>query len=211
MTTDPKSTSRLEAFVSWFINQGGYIHPSTELLYTPSRGVHLRVKPCAPLPASHLTPGTLVISCPHSASLSALNPQDSHPFFPCRLSAFAEADRGFFAQLLAEARPQVVAAVWLCVQWREGDGSWWREYLDVLPGIPRDVGGDVGGNVGDVERGLGEVDSPVWWTEEEVSWVRGTNLERGKIELEAGWRNEWERMEKEVTGWAARRGWVLDW
>lgn len=60
---DPKSIS--EDFETWFLANGGHIHPSIELASSPVDGHFLRVEYEQTIPAA-----STIVSCPHSLALS---------------------------------------------------------------------------------------------------------------------------------------------
>lgn len=192
------------------------MHPSLEFVYHPEAGVHLCV---ARTHAGPIARGTLAISCPHDVSLSALNAGringESWPRSTEGKDGGSE-PLELPEALRREARPQFVAAVWVAVQYALGERSRWRAYLDVLPGVPVDDG-DVeveqgGGGDGRAERrGLGELDTPLWWGEEERKWLQGTNLAKGIVDLGAGWEGEWRRWEEVVLDWGRRKGVDVTW
>jgi len=107
-----------------------------------------------------------------------------------------------------EARPQFVAAVWVAVQYLLGARSRWSAYFDVLPGLPNSNSNSLG-ETG--KRGLGELDTPLWWSAEERAWLQGTNLARGVADLEGMWEAEWERWEDVVGTWASGQGLSITW
>jgi len=183
---------RLESFATWFTTKGGFIHPSVELVHSSVEGVHLRVKSS---PSALISSDTSIIRCPHSLTLSALNAINVPPLFPARDSTTA-----LPKNLLIEARPQSVAALYLALHWIERDRSWWAAYLKCLPGPP-DVDWD----------GIGVIDTPLWWGNEEKAWIAGTNLERGASVLEALWRQEWERFGTTMVTWGNERGVAFTW
>lgn len=199
--------TRLEAFKSWFTANGGYIHPLAELAADPARGVHLRVRQSGQQKlasngaAKSIPKGTKIISCPHSLSLSALNARDYPPLFPIRPTDATSLAINLPKQFLQEARPQCVAAVLLYAQSVSSKESFWKEYLDVLPSAP---------SVDEDAAGL-ELDSPLWWDEEELSWIQGTNLGKGRQDLMNVWRGEWERWKPVVSEWTGGLGWEMSW
>ena len=60
---EPSSTS--VDFETWFLTNGGYIHPSIELASSPSSGNFLRV-----IPENVIPTASVIVSCPHSLALS---------------------------------------------------------------------------------------------------------------------------------------------
>lgn len=215
---------RLSTFTTWFTTRGGLIHPSTELVHTPDQGVHLRRKPAAST-VLDLRSGEIVIQCPHALTLSALDVwgvtvPDQPP--ADEFAAKRDGNGGKSKRLelppelvVSAPRPQCLAAVYLCLQFDLGRESRWSPYLDCLPGLPagsRELSEDAKGEKG---CGIGEVESPVWWNQEERSWIEGTPLERGLEMLEGLWKVEWEDWGREVGTWVERKGerngWGLDW
>ena len=199
VSPSPTPTATLTSFKSWFNSRNGQLHPSVDFTYSDAAGVTLRVRPdfVGTLPA-----GTLVISCPHEGSLSALNAVGEEglggALWPGDGGGMegqdgADADDEIQALseiLLKEARPQFIAAVWVAVQYLLGERSRWSAYFDVLPGLP--YSSSSAGTAGE-RRGLGELDTPLWWCAEEREWLWGTNLARGVSDLEGMWVAEWGR------------------
>lgn len=60
---DPETSSN--DFETWFLANGGYLHPSIELAASPSDGNFLRVKP-----SRSILSGSTIVSCPHNLALS---------------------------------------------------------------------------------------------------------------------------------------------
>lgn len=203
--------SRLEAFWTWFVASGGYVHPAAEFLYTADKGVHLRVKP---VPSgstgdvqSAISPGTRIISCPHSLTLSALDAcgssilpsryQGDQPFTSLNCQSIV-----LSPDVIASApRPACLAALWLCVQRSMGRRSHRKPYLDCLPALPRDDSSAV-----KFDSILAEIDTPMWWTREERSWFEGSPLQTGVNVLERLWVDEWNSWGPAVNKWAASAG-----
>lgn len=105
------------------------------------------------------------------------------------------------AELRQRARPQFVAAVWIATQYLLGEGSFWARYFDILPGLPEVVPAGAAQAVPGLRRGLGELDTPLWWDEEERGWLQNTNLAKGIADLEGVWTEEWKRWASVVEAW----------
>lgn len=58
-------SSTLDDFETWFLTNGGYIHPSIEIASSPSCGNFLRV-----VPENTVHSASTIVSCPHSLALS---------------------------------------------------------------------------------------------------------------------------------------------
>lgn len=195
----------LQAFKSWFAAHGGYTHPNLDFTYGREAGVTLHVKsfytgtfPC----------NTLAISCPHVLSLSALNAGNiGGQVWSASQASHDRADEVLELpeRLRQQARPQFVAAVWVAVQYLLGEKSAWSPYFGVLPGVPADDAEKL------PETGLGEIDTPLWWSMEERAWLNGTNLAKGIADLEAVWVREWAEWENAVKEWGKGVGLDVSW
>jgi len=127
----------------------------------------------------------------------------------------AEPKRKTPLELLAElrhhARPQFVAAIWIAAQYLLGEESLWARYFDILPGLPEFVSDGAAQDVPGLKRGLGELDTPLWWDEEERGWLQNTNLAKGIADLEGVWEQEWKRWESVVEAWGEEVGVRVTW
>jgi hypothetical protein len=195
----------LQAFKTWFAANHGFIHPDLDFTYAPEAGVTLHVK------SSHVGTfprNTLAISCPHELSLSALNSgRPNGETWPASRAGHAK-DAVVLElpeNLRRQARPQFVAAVWVAVQYLLGEKSAWWPYFEVLPGVPTDHAEQM------PERGLGELDTPMWWSSEERAWLNGTNLAKGITDLEAVWNSEWVVWGGSVEVWGRSVGLEVSW
>ena len=186
---------KLDNFVTWFRASGGYIHQNVELAFNNDHGVFARVV----AGDIAIAPHTLVLKCPHHLSLSALNAHDCFVEFPgYGLSKFP-------GDLLANARPQFVAALFLIVQRQQMHKSTWCRYLDILPNLP----GDGGLPSGFDGNGLGMIDPPYLWNEQS-EWLEGTQLETAIVELRDLWCSDWIRWRPVVQSWGRDTGISID-
>lgn len=196
-------SSAVERFQKWFISQGGFLHPAVELVYGAEKGISLFVKNDEAFEVP--SPGTILASCPHELSLSSLNAfKDVSPLFSMH------GTHGQISELpsdvLRDAGPRFIAAILLCVEYLRGEQSFWANYIDILPGPPILDAGESS------RRGLGEVGGPIWWTEEELKCLEGTNIPRGVDDLIANWGKLWQKWGGMISTWAkgnALNG--LDW
>lgn len=187
--------SRLSAFKSWFTASGGYIHPSVDYVFGLEQGVHMRVVAgAAPIPAH-----TLVLKCPHNLTLSALNAHDVPPLFQNKSATKLPEN------VLNEARPQFIAALYLVTQHQKRLQSPWKSYLGILPDLASH------GIQDGVNQGLGVVDPPYCWEAEEKQWLSGTQLEKGVGELESLWWSDWTSWNQVVNAWAVEEGINISW
>ena len=138
-----------EDFESWFLTNGGYLHPSVEVAADDHNGSFLRVK------QNHiLSPGSLVVSCPHHLTISW--PVVNQLHFPDVHSTFT---------------PHVATRLFLIKQRLLKAQSPWWPYINSLPL---------------------SFSTPLWYDEDDLLWLRGTNLGNAKKIREKAWRQEYE-------------------
>lgn len=131
-----------------------------------------------------------IVSCPLTLSLSAFN-----AFHQCPLSRLQnEHDLTHFPPPFLEKTPfHVIGKFFLCQQYLMGEKSFWSPYISALP--QPDFDGEGGGT------GLG---TPLFWNEEDVDWIRGTNMEWARQERLTSWTAEWEG----AVGLLREGGWM---
>lgn len=109
-TSKIKSSPIGEDFESWFLTNGGYLHPSVEIA-SGDDGNFLRVK------EDHvLWSGSMVVSCPHELTISWPGVNQYH--YPTIKSTF---------------KPHVATRLFLMKQNLLGDTSPWWPYINSLP------------------------------------------------------------------------------
>ena len=197
--------ARLKRFEAWFTENGGILHPAVELGFSDANGVYLRARESIPQE-------TTILSCPHSMTLSALNALDTLPLFP-RYRGQDQGDRREDVALREDflrsaPRAQCIAAVWLCIQAIIGERSWWKPYIDCLPGLPAECQSSM---TDGIDNTMGEIATPIWWSEEERQWTAGTSLERGTKDLEAIWQSEWDKWGSKVGDSLRYKRLLIDW
>ena len=148
------STSKIETspigedFESWFLANGGYLHPSVEIACA-DHGNLVRVR------QDHvLFPGSMIVSCPHQLTISW--PGVNHYHFPNVLSALT---------------PHVATRLFLMKQCLLREQSPWWPYINSLPS---------------------SFSTPLWYDDNDLLWLRGTNLGNAKQVREEAWRQEYE-------------------
>ena len=136
-------------FESWFLHNGGYLHPSVEIASDDVDGNFARVK------QDHvLLPGSIVVSCPHQLIISW--PSICQHHFPHSHSPFT---------------PHIAVRLFLMKQrlLQVQSRSW--PYINSLPHT---------------------FSTPLWYDENDLVWLRGTNLGSAKEIREEAWRQEYE-------------------
>ena len=138
-----------EDFESWFLTNGGYLHPSVEIASDASDGNFVRVK------QNHiLSAGSIIVSCPHHLTISW--PVINQLHFPDVHSTFT---------------PHVATRLFLVKQRLLKAQSPWWPYINSLPF---------------------SFSTPLWYDENDLIWLRGTNLGNAKKIREEAWRQEYQ-------------------
>ena len=110
-TTKIQSSPSAEDFESWFLANGGYLHPSVEIASGNDDGNYVRVKQNA-----ILLPGSIIVSCPHHLTISWPTVKQHH--FPDFHSTFT---------------PHVATRLFLIKQRLLKAQSPWWPYINSLP------------------------------------------------------------------------------
>lgn len=136
------STPQTEALEAWLKDNGAFIHPSARILENAAAGVHVRA-------AEDIPPGTAIATTAHSISLSYLN---------------AIVDDRYPAQYMQRTRMKVEAIgfFYLMTQYLDRERSFWKPYLDSLPGPESEFSQPLFFTDGDDVAWLAETD--VWHT-----------------------------------------------
>lgn len=113
-----------------------------------------------------LSAGTLVVSCPHSLIISWLSVVNDPSFSKLDLNSVEQ-------QILHQS---VLTRFFLVNQFLLQKESRWWPYVRLLPqpGSARNF------------------NTPLWYNTEDLSWIRGTNLEFGLKKIEESWRQEYD-------------------
>lgn len=139
MTWRTFSTDQTAALEKWFRSNGGCIHENIRIAHDEVSGVHYRA--LAPI-----EPGTKISSSPHSLILSYLNAivDDTFPVFRDHKHQFTVEAIGFF---------------YLMAQYIHREKSFWKPYLDTLPGPDEDFS------------------QPLFFEDpDDVAWLEGTDV-----------------------------------
>lgn len=157
----------------WVVQRRGFIHPYLKLAYDASKGFHGVVEDGKTLPA-HIR----IASCPMTVTISVLNVLDIAPFE----SHGTRFPKPFLERY--QLATHILQSFFLMEQYILGEKSWWALYVQTLPTLD------------DVNRMHFE-------DEEDVLWIRGTNLEAAISSQSRKWRNQFE----EANSMLAKLGW----
>jgi hypothetical protein len=105
----------------------------------------------------------VVVSCPQSLVLSVLNVDNAAVPWSAQL------------KLRWLHSPEVLTRLLLVEQFLLEERSFWHPYIQLLP-----------------QPSEQSLDTPLFYTEEDMTWLKGTNLEATKITRENQWRHEYE-------------------
>lgn len=157
----------------WILQHGGFIHQDLKIVHHVEKGFHAVVQDGKTLPAR-----TRVASCPMQATLSVLNALSVTPF-ENHGTKFPDP----FLETYTYAT-DVLQAFFLMEQYVLGSQSWWAAYLKILPTVE-------------------DVDALQFEADDDVAWIRGTNLEAALAAQARRWNNQFE----EANGLLRRLGW----
>ena len=158
-----QATVIINQLIQWFEDHGGFIHPALELVETPAHGLSMRVRS-----EQVLKDGTFILSCPYNLSLSYFNVAKFH-HSESHSEPFPDA-------FLQEASPHTVTVFFLSQQYLLKERSFWWPYIRSLP------------QPDEPEK----MSTPLWYSEEDKVWLKGTNMERGALDRLNDWRRQWE-------------------
>ncbi|KAI9782771.1 MAG: hypothetical protein M1816_001723 [Peltula sp. TS41687] len=163
MKTSQSGQDTITQLVQWYVDHGGFIHPALELVDSSAHGLGMRIRE----DAQGLKNGTVVLKCPHTTSLSFFNVAKFHPS-----ESHSEPFPDIFLQ---EATPRTATVFFLIHQYLMKERSFWWPYIRTLPQPDE----------------LDRMTTPLWFSEEDKVWLKGTNLEKGASDRIDEWRREW--------------------
>lgn len=147
-------------FQRWFLSHGGRFNTNVHI-DSGLDGFYLRVSN-----KKDLSPETLVVSCPHSLTISWFSVVKD-PFFG-RLDLTSVEQQSL--------HQSVFTRFFLVNQFLLQKESLWWPYIRLLP----------------QPASAGHFNTPPWYDSEDLPWIRGTNLEFGTKKLEESWRQEYD-------------------
>lgn len=130
------SAPQLASLRQWLLDNGGSINSNLSLQWNESSGVHCRA-------ASAVDPASRVCTIPHSLALSSLNALVDDDFTVFRRRGLA---------------PEAIGYFYLMNQYINRDKSFWKPYLDTLPGPET------------------EHHTPFWFSDEDLAWLEDTDV-----------------------------------
>lgn len=191
ITAEVIQAHSLDDLLLWAKDHNAYLHPLVELWQDPYRGWAFKVLPAelwlkqeqntraeeqdliAQCRAQHvIPPGTTVVKCPYHLSLSYLNAIEASDSFSLHHSPQFPAI--FLGSMGAQA-PSVVSNFFLIQQYLLGAESFWFPYIRHLP-QPEEP------------QRLG---TPLWWSENDLEYLSGTNIEPAVREQRELWKRQW--------------------
>lgn len=166
-------SEKLEELVRWARGGGAYLHDMVQVYDDKQYGIAIKVRAETSKHAPHTETGYLpatsrIVSCPFTLSLSYLNALDIFPALRSHSSRFP-------LDFLNTASPQIIGNFFLIQQYLMGPRSFWFSYIRSLPQP-------------DEHEKLG---TPLYFTDEDLKWIQGTNLELACEQRERTWVAEW--------------------
>ncbi len=199
----PMSLAQIGRLLSWAENHGARLHERIKVYDDPDFGISLKVhvaknpeslllstQPLL-LAGDSLPPNSCIVSCPFKLSLSYLNALDTF--------SDLQAHSPQFPHLLFEVlEPHVIGHFFLIQQYINVETSHWGPYIKSLP-QPEEHD---------------KLGTPLYFTESDLAWIRGTNLEGARDQRELIWRTHWEKgrdILDSAPGWEESTGkWTWD-
>ncbi len=151
-------------FRPWFVAHGGTIHQDVEIASGPT-GNSLRLRT-----GCSLSPGTMVASCPHNLTISWLNVIHGQNPFIKQFSLSPVRDG------TTVVTKTVIVRFFIIEQYLLGDQSFWWPYIRALP---QPFSEDA-------------LASLLWYDNDDLLWLRGTNLEDAMKRVEQGRQKEYK-------------------
>lgn len=200
--SDEADDARLHHFLRWFEREGGgYLHHNVEFASDSQNGIYLRIKANVTISSLQAMRHKTVVFAPHSMSMSCLNIQqrfsdvlarDTHfsGMLPSATSTPQNPILNVDTSEASELDARVLDAVALVLHTKQGERSWWKPYIDCLPAYaPNEEPGQLGNDA----ASLSILNAPIYWTEEERRWLRGTPVESFLTEKTRDWNALWDQ------------------
>lgn len=144
-------------FMHWLTANGGFVHPSIEVVSDNGYSVRVRKDKC-------IEAGANVVCCPHKCTLSYADSRK----YGLTLGA---------PQVPFPSLPQSVAVrLFLIKQYLLKQRSFWFPYVNILP----------------QPDNAQSLNTALWFDEEDMLWLRGTNLGAAAVARKALWREEFD-------------------
>lgn len=193
----------IDNLISWARGHGACIHEQVEAYDDPKYGIALRVRSAqgsghlgsnvhgsSPEKRS-LPPKSRIVSCPFTLSISYMNALNTfHDLQGHSLQ--------FPALFIETLEPHVIGHFFLVQQYLNVEISHWGPYIRSLP-QPEEAG---------------KLGTPLYFTQSDMAWIKGTNLELAREQRERTWKSDWEGARQILDtsfGWEKWKGkWTWD-
>ena len=171
----PSPTS-IERFKQWFSSNGGQLHSCADLVETGDEGYSLKVRP-----GEDIKDDEIIVSCPITLAFSFVT--------------YAEKDMaGCRSKLNSTSLSQdVILRLYLIEQYLLGAESFWWPYINILPqpSVPR-TSAIPPGEATSIAVGKQPFHTPLYFDEEDLFWLKGTNLGAAVDSRASDWREEFD-------------------
>lgn len=197
------SLDKVKELIFWARGHGAHLHVQIEVYDDPDFGVALRVQSfdVAEHQTDSSTPpksgyGSLpaksrIVSCPFNLSLSYLNALDTYSGLNAHSPRLPES-------LFEALEPHVIGYFFFIQQYLIVETSYWGPYIRSLPQHDEHD----------------KLCTPLYFSEEDLAWIRGTSLHAAREQRQHMWETTWEtgrRILDSTPGWEKWRGrWTWD-
>lgn len=170
--------------MSWFLANGGYISPLTEVVTDDQGQYHVRVRS-----GHNVAESERLVSCPHTLTFSYASIQHSE-----LKTKACEATPSPISQ-------DIVLRLLFMEQYLLGEKSFWWPYISIIPQPSQRHGAyenveESGAVAGSVKT----FHTPLYFDEEDKLWLHGTNLGVATKQRATDWRDEFEAANHLVAG-----------
>ena len=110
-----------------------------------------------------LAPGDQIVSCPHLLTISILNAEEAEPPWP------------ELRDVSTDIAADILTRFFLIEEYLMQEASFWWSYMQMLPQPDQTE----------------LLSTPVWYDENDLAWIAGTNLEGARRSRLAAWQAEY--------------------
>ncbi|KAI0999424.1 hypothetical protein K3495_g8770 [Podosphaera aphanis] len=160
-------SSAAEELVLWATANGSHLSSKVEIYVDHITGLSFRAK-------ENICTGEKIVDCSYKTTLSYLNAIESGPVFDSHGSQPFSPEA---LDVLKTESPHIVGNFFLMQQYLMGSSSFWWPYLRHL-------------HQPDQAEGLG---IPMWWSDADLSFLRGTNAHPTVETIKDMWLKDWKR------------------
>ncbi|TQS35943.1 hypothetical protein Golomagni_03621 [Golovinomyces magnicellulatus] len=160
-------SSLIQNLTVWSIENNGFLNSNVKIYVDPITGLSFQAK-------KNIPAETTLVECSSQMTLSYLNTTETGPNYITHGSApFCSKS----LEVLGIESPHIIGNYLLMQQYLEGQCSFWRHYIKLLP------------HPNELER----LCTPMWWPDADLKFLEGTNAQPVIETIKERWYDEWQR------------------